>query len=240
MDWSRAKTLLIIAFVLLNLFLTVQLIQAWVEKSQMQNGNDSIRRELTQILKEKKIKTPDIPQNPPLVSVLEARIASPGEGWESQPDGSYVKTFHPSLALSGEDHLHALLKKHVPSFGEYRLISRKGRSRTYLQYWKERPLYGSRLEVKLSEGGALQSIRLIRLSIKEGTDAQTPVPASFALLNLVESGKVPKGTVFTRIELGYHGQSYDAKTRVLSPVWKFAAADGRTYYVNALTGALQP
>lgn len=240
MDWSRAKTLLIIAFVALNLFLTVQVIQAWVEKSQMQNGSDSIRRELSQILRDKKIETPDIPQNPPPVSVLEARIASPGQGWEPIPDGGYGKTFDPPIALSGPDQLDALLEKHVPSFREYRLVHRKGDTRIYLQYWKERPLYGSRLEVKLSGGRSLQSLKLVRLSIKEGKDAQTPVPASFALLNLVESGKVSKGTVFTQIELGYHGQSYDAKTRVLSPVWKFAAADGQTYYVNALTGAIQP
>ncbi|MEW9031253.1 MAG: two-component system regulatory protein YycI [Planifilum fimeticola] len=240
MDWSRAKTLLIIAFVALNLFLTVQVIQAWVEKSQMQNENDSIRRELTQILREKDIETPDIPQNPPPVSVLEARIAPPGKGWEPLPDGGYGKSFHPPVTLSGPNQLDAFLEKQVPSFKEYHLVSRKGQKRIYLQYWKERPLYGSRLEVKLSGGRALHSLKLVRLSIKEGKDVQTPVPASFALFNLVESGKVPKGTVFTHIELGYHGQSYDAKTRVLSPVWKFAAADGRTYYVNALTGALQP
>ncbi|MDW2796542.1 hypothetical protein RZO55_02980, partial [Clostridium boliviensis] len=81
MDWSRAKTLLIIAFVALNLFLTVQVIQAWMEKSQMQNGSDSIRRELTQILREKEIEAPNIPRNPPPVSVLEARIAPPEKGW---------------------------------------------------------------------------------------------------------------------------------------------------------------
>jgi len=240
MDWSRAKTLLIVAFVALNLFLTVQLIQAWAEKSQMQNGNDSIRRELSQILREKKITTPDIPRNSPPVSVLEARIDPPGEGWTQHPDGSYGKTFHPPLALSGPDQLDALLEKQVPSFDDYQLVSRKGRTRIYIQYWKERPLYGSRLEVKLSDAKFLQSLELVHLSIKEGKDVQTPVPASFALLNLVESGKVPKGTNFTHIELGYHGQSYDAKTRVLSPVWKFSTADGRTYYVNALTGALQP
>ena len=100
MDWSRAKTLLIIAFVLLNLFLTVQLIQAWVEKSQMQNGNDSIRRELTQILKEKKIKTPDIPQNPPLVSVLEA--IAPRKRVRQHQDGSF-ETFRPPVTLTRPD-----------------------------------------------------------------------------------------------------------------------------------------
>lgn len=240
MDWSRAKTLLIIAFVALNLFLTVQIIQAWVEKSQMQNGSDSIRRELTQILREKEIDMPNIPPAPPPVSVLEARIAPPGEGWIQHGDGSYGKTFHPPVSLSRTDQLDNLLEKEVPSFSDYRLVSRKGHTLIYLQYWKGRPLYGSRLEVKLSDARSLQSLKLVRLSIKEGKDVQSPVPASFALLNLVESGKVPKGTTFTQIELGYHGQSYDAKTRVLSPVWKFAAEDGRTYYVNALTGALQP
>lgn len=240
MDWSRAKTLLIIAFVALNLFLTIQIIQVWVEKSQMQNGSDSFRRELTQILEEKEIEIPSLPQNPPPVSVLEARVAFPGKGWKELPDGSYEKAFQPPLPFSGADQYDALLEKQVPAFKEYRLVSQKGDSRLYLQYWKERPLYGTRLEVKLQGKNALKSLKVVSLSIKEGKDAQAPVPASFALLNLVESGKVPKGTNFTHIELGYHGQSYDAKTRVLSPVWKFSSADGRTYYVNALTGALQP
>lgn len=240
MDWSRAKTLLIIAFVALNLFLTVQVIQAWMEKSQMQNGSDSIRRELTQILREKEIEAPNIPRNPPPVSVLEARIAPPEKGWKQHQDGSFEKTFRPPVTLTRPDQLNAILEEQVPAFKDFQLVSRKGHTLIYRQYWKGRPLYGSRLEVKMSDANSLHSLKLLRLSIKEGKDVQTPVPASFALLNLVESGKVPKGTVFTEIELGYHGQSYDAKTRVLSPVWKFAAADGRTYFVNALTGALQP
>jgi hypothetical protein len=241
MDWSRAKTVLIIAFAALNLFLAAQLIQAWGEKSQLQNENETIRRELNQILREKRIAVQvDIPQSTPPVSILEARITPPGAGWEQHPDGSYWKTFEPPLTPSAAEPINTLLARHVPAFSDFQLVSREGHTRIYLQYWKQRPLYGSRLEVKLTERGALQSLRLVHLSINEGKDLRTPVPASFALLNLVESGKVPGGTAFVDIELGYRGQSYDAETRVLAPVWKFEAKDGRSYYVNALTGAIQP
>jgi regulatory protein YycI of two-component signal transduction system YycFG len=243
MDWNRAKTVLILAFLCLNAFLTVQLLETQQERSRQLNVTQSTRADLEQLLATKKIQLKNIPEEQPTVPLLEAQIVQPGDEWE-RTDGAYIKTFYTPPPASRPDELNRLLGREIENFSTYRpdtVLPQSG-NRVYYQTWEGYPLFEGKAEAILGNG-RLKAIRWTPLSIRAGETRQRVTPAYIALLNLIESGKVPAEARIPAIELGYHGQQYDAESLVLSPVWRVVVQDKNnrvnTYYVNALTGAVE-
>ncbi|GGE05824.1 hypothetical protein GCM10011571_03680 [Marinithermofilum abyssi] len=238
MDWSRAKTILILAFLALNLFLSYQLFQARGEQSQTRNITENTQEELEQLAREKNIHLQaDIPQGLPQVTFLEARTTRMGKGWRLNPDGSYTKTFHPAVPIR-EKGLEQTLRSLVAHYDSYRLSNEDSTKtkRVYYQMNEDLPLFDARMQVDIKDG-RIQSVNILHFTIKKGDRAGSQgVNALSALISLIEKGQIDKGDTVTHVKLGYHGQSYDAKARVLPPVWRIETQD-QTYYVNALTGS---
>lgn len=231
MDWSKTKTILILAFLALNLFLSGQLLEARVEQSEDFNTTENVKRELNQLSREKEIVIQvDLPADAPSVTYLEATPTDPGPGWENEGDGSYSKAWDPARYPVQE------LKEHAVNFTDYRYHAddSSATQRVYYQYRGNRPLFDASLKVQVEEG-KIVSIRQTHFDVKQdGAIAQPAVTAHSALLSLIESGKLKKGEKVTGVELGYHGSSYEATVRILSPVWRIQT-DKRITYVNAIT-----
>ncbi|MDR6225402.1 two-component system regulatory protein YycI [Desmospora profundinema] len=232
MDWSKAKTILILAFLALNLFLAGQLLEARVEQSEDLDTTESTKRELDQLAQEKEIDIRvELPTDVPPVTYLEATPTNPGSEWKTEADGSYSKKWETPLIPVQE------LKKQAVNFTDYRYHADDSNpvQRVYYQYRANRPLFDASLTVQVEEG-KIASIQQTHFEIKQNnTPAQTGVTAHTALLSLIESGKLNKGETVTAVELGYHGSSYEATVRILSPVWRIQT-DKKDTYVNAITG----
>ncbi|PTM56872.1 two-component system regulatory protein YycI [Desmospora activa] len=232
MDWSKAKTILILAFLALNLFLAGQLLEAQKEQSEDRNSTESTKRELNQLAQDKGITIlpVDRPTNAPQVAYLEATPTDTATKWTAEPDGSSSKTWNPPT-IPVED-----WKKQVENWRDYRYHADDSNpvQRVYYQYWRDRPLFDASLTVQVEEG-LISAIRFTHFAIEQNNAAQPGVTADTALLSLIESGKLSKGETITAVELGYHGSSYEATVRVLSPVWRIQT-DKKVYYVNAITG----
>ncbi|MDN4592582.1 two-component system regulatory protein YycI [Polycladomyces subterraneus] len=242
MDWNRAKTVLILAFLCLNAFLAVQLLEIQQERSQLLNVAQSTMNDLKQLLANKKIQLRrSIPEEQPTIPLLEAHLAQPGDGWERQ-DGVYIKQFFPSASRPSD--LNQLLGREIENFSTYRtdMVLPQSGNRVYYQTWEGYPLFEGKVEANL-ENGRLKEIQWTPLSIRAEDTRQRVTPAYIALLNLIESGKVSAESRIPIIELGYHGQQYDAESMVLYPVWRVVVQDKNnqphTYYVNAMTGAVE-
>ncbi|OYD07947.1 two-component system regulatory protein YycI [Paludifilum halophilum] len=239
MDWSKAKTILILAFLALNLFLAAQLLQARNEQSDNINSAKDTRRELAQLLQDKEITvTTDLPSEPPRVTYLEAKPAPPDNDWESNTDGSYERNLQPAPEAGTSLHrLNRLLRRYVDHFDDFQYDPGESSSdrKVYYQYWGDRPLFDARLQVRM-KGDRVESLHLVRFKINdENSSPQQGVTSHTALLSLIENRRIQKGSTITSMELGYHGPSYDAEVRILHPVWRIKTVD-KTYYVNALTG----
>lgn len=233
MDWSKAKTVLIIAFAALNVFLGIQLFQSWSEQARMSDIAETSKQELEQLLQEKKITLQaKLPQEIPAVSFLEAEITPLGDEWKQNADGSYNMVItHP------QQDLEVLLEQKIPTFDNYKLVQDTPSQKTYYQYWNGHPLFDGQLKVNLKNNHA-SSLQMTHFSIKNSETGLPSVSARTALISLIESELLEKETTITDCQLGYHGHSYEAEVRVLAPVWRFTA-DGKTYYVNALTGGVR-
>ena len=236
MDWSKAKTVLIIAFTALNIFLGTQLFQSWSEQARMSDATETSQQELEQLLREKKITLEtELPQERPTVSFLEAEITSPGDKWIQNDDGSYSLLLPSPMPLKKD--IDLFLQKKIPHFGEFILIKDTPSQKIYAQYWQGHPLFDGKLEVEM-KGDQISSLQMTHFSIQSNETALRPVSARTALISLVESELLDKETRITDCQLGYHGQSYEAEVRVLAPVWRFTA-NGKTFDVNALTGGVR-
>lgn len=109
------------------------------------------------------------------------------------------------------------------------------------------PLYGSNMRLILAPSADNESFRIgqwdrrwLRLLGPAG-DPRPPVPAQTALLRLaghLESIDDPGG-IITAVTLGYYTGEYRADAWEVPPVWRLDLADGRFFYVNALTGQLE-
>jgi regulatory protein YycI of two-component signal transduction system YycFG len=244
MDWNRAKTVLILAFLCLNAFLAVQLLEIQQERSESLNVAQSTMNDLKQLLANKKIQLRrSIPEEQPTIPLLEAHLEQPGDGWK-RTDGAYTKQFYTFPSVSRPDDLNRLLGREIENFSTYRtdtVLLQSGK-RVYYQTWEGYPLFEGKVEANLKKG-RLTDIQWTPLSIHAEDTRQRVTPAYIALLNLIESGKIPAEARIPIIELGYHGQQYDAESMVLSPVWRVVVQDKnnqvKTYFVNAMTGAVE-
>jgi regulatory protein YycI of two-component signal transduction system YycFG len=242
MDWNRAKTVLILAFLCLNAFLAVQLLETQQDRSNLLNVTKSTRADLDQLLTNKRIQVKSLPEELPTVPLLEATMVQPRDGWE-RTDGAYIKRFSTSPSASRSDELSRLLTREIDNFSTYipETVLPQTDNRVYYQTWEGYPLFEGKAEATL-KNGRLTAIRWTPLSVHAEDTQQRVTPAYIALLNLIESGKVPT-EARVHIELGYHGQQYDAESMVLSPVWRVVVQDKNnhvyTYYVNAMTGAVE-
>lgn len=108
------------------------------------------------------------------------------------------------------------------------------------------PLYGSQLRLTIvaseaAEFAVGQWERRWFRALGPSGEPRPAVPAQTALLRLaghLESIGEPGGTI-TGVSLGYYTGEYQADAWEVPPVWRLDLADGRYYYVNALTGELE-
>lgn len=90
MDWSKAKSLLIIAFLAVNIFLASQLIKAKGEQTQNQEVSQVTQLQLEELIADRNIRIPDnLPQKAFPVTYLEAEPTKPESLLEqSDPSGN--------------------------------------------------------------------------------------------------------------------------------------------------------
>ncbi|MFD1397622.1 two-component system regulatory protein YycI [Kroppenstedtia eburnea] len=243
MDWSRAKSILILAFFSLNVFLAYQLLEAKGEQSQTQQVSQDTRRELTELTSDKHIDIRDqLPENTPDVSYLQAEplkmesLRKQDPRWRKNSSGGYTLTFRSPLQKTGD--LQKILDRYVPGLQQYKSVDKTdGDSPILFQMWNGRPIFDDRLTVTL-KGESITRLELTPFQVRSdnATATRPGWSAQSALVTLIKSGQIREGAVITDVILGYHGQSYDGDKQLLSPVWRIRTED-TTFYVNAITGA---
>ncbi|TCS95518.1 two-component system regulatory protein YycI [Hazenella coriacea] len=222
MDWSRAKNILIVAFIILNLFLAAQLNQA-IEQRSRSLGNDKLTNsEINNLLKDNQIQlVASRPDEPSSAHFYKAVHTSLPEDWKKDAQGVYQKTFQ--IPFKDPKELDKLLQKEVPYFTDYQLSTHHSiekNKRVYLQMLDGKPFFDGKLEVYLS-GNQIQSVRIIHFKPTQ-TPAEKVVPLNNALYRLITSGEVDKNSKIHAIQLGYKAKVYYAnEDYILVPHWRF-------------------
>lgn len=233
MDWGRAKSVLIIAFLLLNLVLGYQL---W---SNIREGLDSsadvgdLRPETQALMKDKQIKLgTSIPSETPALKDLTFRVKTKlGSGARHElqkPVDSKVAFVQKEL----QDSLGGI----IPDLDKYTFGVILDGEFVFYRMAEGRPMYDVKLELFFNNQKITAYKQdMIELLPSEKTAPQTVLPATKAVASLIEK-QLHAGAVIKEIKLGYHGQIFNSDTQVSAPTWRVLLEDGSQFYMNAISG----
>lgn len=244
MDWSRAKTVLICAFLLLNVLLGYQL---WIDELNISSFTENAERreEMNRqmAVKHARVDTA-VPEATPVLSEITVNLQTRQD--DPQPR-VLTKPFSKTL-LSDPAQLRAALKADIPKIGEYEpdLHAEVQDDAVFVmnQLYEGLPMFEMRVEL-YGEAEQIDSYRYIYSEAAPAENAESVTGAGQEILsayivlgNLAEN-YLPQGAVVTNVQLGYHGPIFESMTQVLAPYWRVVLDSGEIYYVHAVTGAVE-
>ncbi|GFR38213.1 hypothetical protein PRECH8_15090 [Insulibacter thermoxylanivorax] len=238
MEWGRAKSILILAFLMLNLVLGYQLWDSKLKFSNERNEIELIADEVLSIAAGKNI-TVDarVPRETPRMNEITVTFGEEGiigrQGLFDPPV--------PYHALMTEGELWDQIRVHIPNLDHYQIDPHTSGSGSIIlhQLTGGYPMFDVRLELQY-ENQQIVSYKQHVVNILEGEEAteQKVLSAYLAIGRLVENYLEP-GTVITDVRLGYHGQIFNSETQVLAPMWRIMTSDDEMYYVHAINGSVE-
>lgn len=245
MDWGRAKSVLIIAFLLLNVILGYQL---WLDMRERLNTNvdlTDLPQETLRIMQEKDIRlAASIPSETPRLSELTFRYTTRA----GLSDKIRLETPVDSRIAFYEGELLEGLGSTIPELELYRFDAPTRRDDAFVFHRLSedgRPMFDVKLELYYSNQ-KIDAYRQDRIEIvaaesgdEKGEEAGAAVlAASKAVANLIEN-YLQAGAVIKEVRLGYHGQIFNSDDiQAAEPAWRVLLEDGTIYYVNAISGAV--
>ncbi|MRG26694.1 two-component system regulatory protein YycI [Laceyella tengchongensis] len=234
MDWSRAKTILIIAFIVLNLFLGLQLNQLVKQQSDYVETEEISLAQLKQIAKKSRIQFPEEPDNTPTTLAAYKATVTPIRlaGWKKNELNGYSKTYATPLTFRNERELNRLLSREVPRFGDYKLMETSRDKRIYMQHVKGRPILDAVLEVELA-ASSIKAIHVVHYDLSQSPTAEELMTYPSALYQVITNLNTKGPASITNPKLGYRAAYGGSKEEyILVPYWRFEFGNN-WIYLNA-------
>lgn len=235
MDWSRAKNVLIYAFLLLNLVLGYQLYMDLREQADTNPDLTSLAENTQQAMEAKGIRlAAQIPSETPEMPKINYRLLN-GSGGKEVP---LPKPVYSKLIFTPKE-LASSLKEELPDIDNYRYDPVESGESSFVLHplvdgkW---PLFRVNLQLHYRDQKIVSyHLQRIELSSLGEEKEQRVLPASKALSNLVEN-YLPQNSVVKSIELGYYGEIFNSDAQVAAPAWRFTLESGEVYYVQGISG----
>lgn len=237
MDWGRAKTILIVSFLLLNLMLGYQLWHDRVATSAKDSDTREVTRQIEAIMASRNIglKT-NIPQETPSMRELEFTIY-PSQG---EPRKVQLQTAIPVSQLSDRATLGEALSREIPDGASYELDLLESGDGVYVLYqmYGGYPLFDVKLKLHVTDGEVRAYSQSHAEILGAFTGEQQKVLSGLRAVGILAE-KLEPGTNIIDIRLGYHGQEFNTETRILAPYWRIMTDHNERYFVHAITGAVE-
>ncbi len=272
MDWPRAKTILITAFALLNAFLIYRVWEVInLDESHYLPVTVEQIREVSEELAAEGIElAAPVPRKaPPMAFLVLAHAGPEKQGQEPGPGKEGEKPDQTAGGTQGKGQAPGTLNANTARRLAEGFIETKGgfppASRfdgvvfleaeglylvRYYQEFDGWPVFGGRIEVKLSTDGRVVDFQRTwlkplgysgpRKGIIPATEALGRLNALLKSRDSGEKARPGAGWVIREIDLGYYSRIYDANQWEAPPVWRIRMEGGDTFYVNAYTGEREP
>lgn len=236
MDWSRAKSVLIISFLMLNILLGYQL---WVDISEQLNANVNsaeLPPDKVQLMGQKRITlAANLPSGTPKLGDLTYLLQQGGQK-ESSPKKLTKPVDSALMFTKTKSELAKAIGDQIPDIEQYTHDLHVSRDGVFVLHRmvEGRPMFNVKLELYISNLKITGFQQDFVEEIKMG-EAKQVIPASKVVASLIET-YLEEGSVITDIQLGYHGQIFDSEKQVSAPSWRVMLEDGKVYYVHAISG----
>jgi regulatory protein YycI of two-component signal transduction system YycFG len=239
MDWGRAKTILILSFLFLNMILGYQLWNGKSKSTELTSDASVVMEELNQVLRSKNIRiAQEVPKEVPKLKEITVKFDENIKGVEKIPLKNSIAMTSILAKGAGKDHQG---RSEIPNLEMYQFdaITSQDGIFTLNQLFDTLPMFEVKMELYETEG-KITSYRQAYVEVESGGDQkeQKVIPAQLAIRSLVENYLL-EGSVITDITLGFHGQLYNTQTQYMVPSWRVAVGNGDIYYVQAFNGAVE-
>lgn len=254
LDWSKTKTIFILIFLVLDLFLVFQIIEkrTTAELEYITESTIEEQLEADEITygelpnefsnesyitgKRKKFISPD------LMKLKDQTVSFLTEEW-------IISTLNEPVPLPEaniETFLDKFLKENVISGNSYKYWgwNKKTDKLLYFQTYRGRPLYfneNAMISIQLNKENEIVSYEQTMLTnikeIKEEGSNQDILPPIKAIENLYNNDYLTSGGHISEVELGYYKNvPISGDVQIFAPTWHVVLANGMNYFVNAIDG----
>lgn len=239
MEWGRAKTILIISFLCLNLLLAYQL---WINNSN-QAGTEfetnEIAEETQQLLRNKGIRLEKvIPKDTPTLREITVQFDE-----QFNPENMILLDAPvKNNILLNKAELDDVLAEEIEHIDEYRLDPNLSGNEVYVmdQLYNGLPMFEISLKLYNRDNEIYAySQSFVEIEAGDAEEDQRILSAYRAVSFLAENNYLNAGAVIRDVSLGYHGQNYNSETQVLAPKWRIVLNNGDIYYVNGINGEVE-
>lgn len=254
MDWSRAKTIFIITFLLLDIFLIQQLIS-----QRNENTFDTIEETtIDERLEAQNIQVIDLPTEPTSAPYIEAEVKQISiddvemDNQKIVNFGSGIKVdFEIPIPLEEENWEVADIDEFVQSSvleGEqykYWNYDKETNQIIYYQTYNNQMLFNnesSQIVIQLNDNNEIISYTQNMLENMKEIQEQNIITAKQALSILLSKNLLQTESVVSNVELGYYSlvsgepNQPQSQSQLLAPTWRITVNGDAEYFINAIEG----
>lgn len=253
MDWSRIKTIFILTFLVLNIYLVYQFLNTRNEAQyeilkeasfEEKLKNDDIRyEELPETTKEKYISVKPRVFTSEDLAKEKLQVVTIGDGTSLQ--GEVEKPFKLSNKFDPIE-FAAYVKTNILYGDQYHFWEKDDEAKTitYFQQYKNKTFYynnNAKLTFYFNEKNEVISYRQTYLDvIDEISDEEEVLTPLRAMETLYKKGLLKPKSKITKIELGYSTLVDLTANQVLTPTWMIVADGEVNLFVHAFEGHVIP
>jgi regulatory protein YycI of two-component signal transduction system YycFG len=253
MDWSKIKTIFILTFLILDVYLLFQFMKVRDANKYEVISEASFEEKL----KADEIEYVDLPKDPIQAQYLSAKPKVFTKDDTDKLKGQAVvlkgtgttlfATLEEPLRISSKfepAELSTFFKNHVLYGDDYQFgeMSEKDKTITYFQQSENFPLFkniNGMITFKIDADNQIMSYEQTFLEEMEKLTAKEEILKPLkAIETLHQKGMLRSKSKITKIELGYSTLIQLAASQVLAPTWRFEVDDTESLFVNAFEGQI--
>lgn len=236
MDWGKAKSVLIVSFLLLNILLGFQLWRDVQDRNESSAAFAGLTDEIRAVMQEKQIRLDTkIPAETP---VLRTTISF---NKSTVTDNKPLLPTMDTKMIFNRKQFTQQLKNQIVYVDQYELDPIMSSAGVFVlhQKYEDYPMFEMKLDL-LYKNQMIDAYRQSYVNVFEGIgeQAEQVLSAYKAIGSLIEK-YLHNGSVIQDIRLGYHGQSFNSQTQVFAPYWRITIEGGAVYYMHAISGAVE-
>lgn len=257
LDWSKIKTIFIVTFLILNIYLLNELYKIYVSSQFDYMYETSFENKL----KTEKIEYVELPKNIKKYNYISATpkkfiegelekfldTTLKGQTITVKNETTIESVFEKPIPLNKDfksDELSPYLKNNVFQGEQYRFWKKNETEQTitYYQQLAGKVLYkniNGELTFYLNENNEIFGYKQTLLEdFEEFSEEENILQPIKAIETLYENGELPYGSKITKVELGYYTLVHLTSSQVLTPVWRFIVNGEEDLFVNAIEGQI--
>lgn len=253
MDWSKIKTIFILTFLVLDIYLMYEFFKL-KDSSQLEYIAEP---SFDKRLKADEIEYNELPKNFQKDNYLSAKpknFTNDDSIDDPKLKGQQV-TVNDGLVLTATldkpyelndkmdvSEINSFVKNHVIYGDQYRFWGKNENKITYYQQFKDKVFYkniSGELTIWLSpENDIVSYQQTILENIEELSEKEKIIQPKKAIETLYKNGSLKPKSKISKVELGYVTFVHTGTSQVLTPAWRFVINDEDNLFVHAIEGQI--